>query len=125
GYPIVCLPALLTALPTQKLKQYLVTLGAAIMAFLLPFILLNPAGMLWAVNYHQERPIQLESSPAAAGFVLQAAGKPIREVYSHFSASVEFPSAPIVTKVAALLLVFAFIAYFARLYFWRDSKHIA
>jgi hypothetical protein len=116
GFPLVAAPVALAWLATRVERRTLVQSGAALLAALaIPAaagLALSPAGALDAVEYHLDRPVQVESLPAS---ILRATGE-AESVKSHRSDGLEHTAADALTlaAAAALLGVLALAALGAR-----------
>jgi hypothetical protein len=67
---------------------------------------LSPAGTREAIDYHLERPVQVESLPAAGAVLLDALGAgEAHSVQSHRSDGLEHPAASALTAVALTLML--------------------
>jgi Glycosyltransferase family 87 len=93
GFPIAVVPVALTWLATRVERRTLLQSAAALLAAVaLPAgvaLALSPSGALDAVEYHLERPVQVESLPATFARALGGA----EAVESHRSDGLEHPAA--------------------------------
>jgi hypothetical protein len=109
GYPIVCLPALIIAIPSSRRKIFSFTFVGAIVAGVLPFLIIAPKGMLYAVNYHLSRPIQAESVPAAVGYIIHIMGNDVAINYANQTWALSFPNSLVVGLVFSFIGLGAFV----------------
>jgi hypothetical protein len=105
GFPLVAAPVALAWLAARVDRRTLWQSGGALLAALaLPAaaaLALSPTGALDAVEYHLERPVQVESLPATVLRVLGGADS----VNSHRSDGLEHPADGSVTAVFAMALL--------------------
>ncbi|MEI6237416.1 MAG: hypothetical protein WCP03_02340 [Candidatus Saccharibacteria bacterium] len=109
GYPIVCLPALIIAIQPSRRKIFSFTFVSAIIAGILPFLVIAPKGMSYAVNYHLSRPIQAESVPAAVGHIIHIMGVDVGINHANQTWALSFPNSLLVGLVFGLMGLGAFI----------------
>jgi Glycosyltransferase family 87 len=109
GFPLLATPVALAWLGARVDRRTLVQSSAALLAALaIPAaaaLAISPAGALDAVEYHLDRPVQVESLPAS---VLWALGDP-EPVNSHRSDGLEHPDAEVLAAAFALALLGALI----------------
>ena len=109
GYPVVCLPIFLLSLPRAKaikfLKDFLLTVGAV----LLPFILISPSGMWQSLSYHLGRPIEILSGAATLGLWSGLFRKSTTIFSSHRSVSIAFPGSGVLSLAATLILIVSLV----------------
>lgn len=118
GYPLICLPAFLLALPRGKRRRFSTITGSTILVGLLPFLLISPSGVLHTVSYHTGRPLEFESAPAAVGFLLHILGAPISAFRSHSSVALDFAAAHALNILSSVFLILGFagvLAFLSRL----------
>jgi len=105
GFPLVAAPVALAWLAARVDRRTLwQSAGALLAALALPAaaaLALSPTGALDAVEYHLERPVQVESLPATVLRVLGGADS----VNSHRSDGLEHPADGSVTAVFAMALL--------------------
>jgi hypothetical protein len=105
GFPLVAAPVALAWLAMRVDRRTLMQSGAALLAALaIPAaaaLALSPTGALDAVEYHLDRPVQVESLPAS---ILRATGE-ADPVKSHRSDGLEHPAADALTVAAAAALL--------------------
>ena len=118
GYPLLVAPVALAWLVARGRQRDAlagtVALALTVTAIAIATLALSPSGALDAVNYHRERPLQIESTPAlvAQGLDALGAGRS-RVVNSHRSDGVEHPAGEVLTLTFVVLLLGA-IALCAR-----------
>jgi 4-amino-4-deoxy-L-arabinose transferase-like glycosyltransferase len=110
GFPIVAAPVALAWLAARADRRTTLQAGAALLAALaIPAaaaLALSPSATLEAVEYHLERPVQLESLPASGVLLLDALGAGEAEsVQSHRSDGLEHPAAGALAAAALVALV--------------------
>lgn len=106
GFPLVAVPIALAWLVAQGRRREAVRGLAAVSVVVLVLtgaaVALSPSGALDAVRYHQDRPVQLESTPASVLFAAEAlGGAPTLIVESHRSNGVLHASADAMTGLFA------------------------
>lgn len=106
GFPLVAAPVALAWLVARGERRAavrgLVALVAVIAACVGVAVALSPKGALQAVQYHQDRPVQIESTPASVLFATEAlGGAPALIVESYRSNGVLHPSADAMTGLFA------------------------
>jgi len=121
-YPLVCFPAFLLALPANYRRRFVIVTAATIAVGLVPFLLFAPSGIWHAVTYHTGRGIQIESGPAAVGFILHIFGSPISFVRSHESRDLIFPGAHWAGIISSILLAAGFAALWRYLAVQRQKR---
>ena len=118
GFPLVAVPVALAWLAGRGLRreawQGALVCGGLVAVVAGVALALSPSGAIDAVDYHLERPLQVESAPAVAALALDAAGIGESDVRSsHGSEGVHHPAAgaletafvlALLTTVAALAL---------------------
>jgi len=109
GFPLVVAPVAIAWLMARGERRAAVegalTLVVVILAVAGAAAALSPTGALDAVAYHLDRPVQLESAPAAVLLGLDALGVgEAAVVHSHRSEGVEHPAAGVVSVLFAVLL---------------------
>ena len=98
-----------------RVRQATAALLAALVAPALAALAVSPSGALEAVEYHVERPVQVESVPAMGVLLLDALGAGEAEsVQSHRSDGLEHPAAAVLAGVSALLMLAAIAVAVAR-----------
>jgi hypothetical protein len=110
GFPIVAAaPALAWVATRHDRRTTLASVSALVAAVALPALValaLSPAGTREAIDYHLERPVQVESLPAAGAVLLDALGAgEAHSVQSHRSDGLEHPAASALTAVALTLML--------------------
>lgn len=110
GYPLICLPVILMAIPRFKRLRYLFITALGLVAGMLPFMLASPSGVWHAFQYHSERPLEIVSGPAAVGFVFHFLGQAAQIGVSHKSWSLHFPMEDTVGVASVVLLLLGLIA---------------
>jgi hypothetical protein len=116
GFPLIAVPVALAWLAVRVDRRMLLQSGAAVVAALaVPAavaLAISPSGAREAVEYHLDRPVQVESVPAS---VLRAIGG-AEPVKSHRSDGLEHPAADALAAagLAAMLGVVALLAVAAR-----------
>lgn len=110
GFPIVVAPVALAWLAGARGRRAALEAGL-VLTFIVAAVggaavALSPGGALDAVTYHLERPVQIESAPAATLLALDALGiGETQSVHSHGSDGLEHPGSGIVTALFVALLV--------------------
>lgn len=117
AYPLVCLPALLFAVPAHKRRLYLLVVVAVLALGILPFLLLSPGGLWSSLTYHSGRPLQLESGPAAIGFIADVFGNTASVIHSHASLALVFPGADFLNVLSSFLLIGGLVI--GSVFLWR------
>jgi uncharacterized membrane protein len=112
GFPLVAAPVALTWLATRTDRRTLLQSATALLAALaLPAaaaLAVSPQGALEAVEYHLERPVQIESLPAGGVLLLDELGAGDAEsVKSHRSDGLEHPAAGALAVVCLLAMLSA------------------
>jgi Glycosyltransferase family 87 len=117
GFPLVAAPVALAWLAGHADRRTLVQSAAALLAALaLPAaaaVAVSPGGAWDAVEYHVERPVQIESLPASGVLLLDELGASEAEsVKSHRSDGLEHPAVGALTAacLAAMAALFALLA---------------
>jgi Glycosyltransferase family 87 len=110
GFPIVAAPVALAWLARRADRRTTVHAAAVLVtALAIPAaaaVALSPSGALDAIEYHLDRPVQLESLPASGVLLLDALGAGEAEsVQSHRSDGLEHAAAGPLTLVCLLLMV--------------------
>jgi Glycosyltransferase family 87 len=110
GFPIVAAPVALAWLASRAGSRTTLQATAALLAALaIPVaaaVALSPSGALDAVEYHLDRPVQLESLPASGLLLLDALGAGEAEsVQSHRSDGLEHAAADPLVLICLLLMV--------------------
>ncbi len=114
GFPVVALPVALAWLiahgrPREALEGT-AALALVVIAVAAVATALSPAGAADAVNYHVDRPAQVESAPAMALLGLDGLGAGGAElVHSHRSEGVEHPASPAAIALFTGLLIAAMV----------------
>jgi len=109
GFPLVVAPVALAWLVASRQRRAAVEAGLTLALVMLAVAgaaaALSPTGALDAVTYHLERPVQVESAPAAVLLGLDGlgAGEAV-VVHSHRSEGVEHPASGAATALFATLL---------------------
>jgi Glycosyltransferase family 87 len=98
GFPLLAALVALAWLAARVDRRTLLEAGAALLAALvapaLAAVAIAPGGALDAVEYHVQRPVQVESLPAAGALLLDAVGAGEAEsVKSHRSDGIKHPAA--------------------------------
>ncbi|MEA2404064.1 MAG: hypothetical protein QOE08_711 [Thermoleophilaceae bacterium] len=106
GFPLVAAPIALAWLLARGERRAalrgLVALTAVVAALVGVAVALSPKGALQAIQYHQDRPVQIESTPASVLFATEAlGGAPTLIVESYRSNGVLHPSADAMTGLFA------------------------
>ena len=120
GFPLVAAPVALvwlwrSGVGSRRVWQATAALLAALLAPALAALALSPSGALEAIEYHVERPVQVESVPAMGVLLLDALGAGEAErVQSHRSDGLEHPAAAVLAGVSALLMLAAIAVAVAR-----------
>jgi len=114
GVPaLAALPLLLPWVSFRRwadLRRWAVSATAAGALLFLPVIALAGPGLLTAVRYQEERPVQVESTPAAVlGLLRTVAPSIAAPVESHGATGVEGPGAPVAATVFEVLLLGAWV----------------
>lgn len=109
-FPLVAVPAALVWLVARGRRRAAIrgalACGAVMAVIALGAVAVSPSGALGAVEYHLERPVQVESSPALVLLALDAAGAGEAEsVASHRSDGLLHPADDVVTALFAGLLL--------------------
>jgi Glycosyltransferase family 87 len=107
GFPLVAAPVTLAWLAAHYDRRTVRgAAGALLAALALPALLavaVSPTGTLDALEYHIERPVQVESLPATGVVVLDALGAgDVERVQSHRSDGLRHPAAPALAALALL-----------------------
>jgi hypothetical protein len=117
GFPLVAAPVALAWLASRVDRRTLAQSAAALLAALaLPAagaVAVSPGGAWDAVEYHVERPVQVESLPASGVLLLDELGAGEAEsVKSHRSDGLEHPAAGALTAagLAAMSVLLALLA---------------
>jgi len=110
GFAIVAAPVALAWLATREDRRGLMGAAAAFVAAVaipaLMALALSPGGALNAVQYHLERPVQVESLPATAIDALDLAGAgSARSVQSHRSDGLDHPAGPALAGLGGVVLL--------------------
>lgn len=120
GFPLAAVPVALvwlwrSGVGSRRVWQATAALLAALVAPALAVLAVSPSGALEAVEYHVERPVQVESVPAMGVLLLDALGAGEAEsVQSHRSDGLEHPAAAVLAGVSALLMLVAIAVAGAR-----------
>ena len=120
GFPLVAAPVALvwlwrSGVGSRRVLQATAALLAALLAPALAALALSPSGALEAIEYHVERPVQVESVPAMGVLLLDALGAGEAErVQSHRSDGLEHPAAAVLAGMSALLMLAAIAVAVAR-----------
>ncbi|MGZ5339187.1 MAG: glycosyltransferase 87 family protein [Thermoleophilaceae bacterium] len=120
GFPLAAAPVALvwlwrSGVGSRRVWQATAALLAALVAPALAVLAVSPSGALEAVEYHVERPVQVESVPAMGVLLLDALGAGEAEsVQSHRSDGLEHPAAAVLAGVSALLMLVAIAVAGAR-----------
>jgi Glycosyltransferase family 87 len=114
GYPLVAAPVALAWLAARVGRRTLLEAAAALLvALAVPTALalaLSPAGAWDAVEYHLERPVQIESLPASGLFALDALGAGDAEsVNSHRSDGLEHAAAGVLVALGLAAMLAAIV----------------
>jgi hypothetical protein len=112
GFPLAAAPPALAWLWARSGRREALAGAAAlvgtVVAVSLAAVAISPGGALDAVQYHLERPVQVESTPALVLGALDALGAgELTRVSSHRSDGLEHPAADAVAAAFAALLVLA------------------
>ena len=115
GFPIVAAPAALVWVAGRHDRRALwASAGALVAALALPALVamaLSPSGARGAVEFHLERPVQVESLPATGIVLLDALGAgEARSVQSHRSDGLEHPAAAAPVGIGLALMLAAISA---------------
>jgi hypothetical protein len=115
GFPIVAAPAALAWVAARHDRRALwASAGALLAALALPALVaiaLSPSGARGAVEYHLERPVQVESLPATGVVLLDALGAgEARSVQSHRSDGLEHPAAGALVGIGLVSMLAAVAA---------------
>ena len=110
GFPLVAAPVALAWLATRVDRRMLAQSAAALLtALALPAaaaVAISPDGAWDAVNYHLERPVQVESLPASGVLLLDELGAGDADsVKSHRSDGLEHPVADTITLMCLALML--------------------
>ena len=120
GFPLVAAPVALvwlwrSGVGSRRVRQATAALLAALVAPALAALAVSPSGALEAVEYHVERPVQVESVPAMGVLLLDALGAGEAEsVQSHRSDGLDHPAAAVLAGLSALLMLAAIAVAVAR-----------
>ena len=120
GFPLVAAPVALvwlwrSGVGSRRVRQATAALLAALVVPALAVLAVSPSGALEAIEYHVERPVQVESMPAMGVLLLDALGAgELETVQSHRSDGLEHPAAAVLAGVSALLMLGAIAAAVAR-----------
>ena len=114
GVPaLAAVPLLLPWVSSKRwadLRRWTLAAAAAATLLFLPVFALAGPGLLTAVRYQQERPVQVESTPAAVlGLLRTAAPSLAAPVESHGATGVEGPGAPVAATLFELLLLASWV----------------
>ncbi len=112
GFPLVVVPVALAWLAGRGLRreawQGALACAAVIGSLSLAALALSPDGAIDTLRYHQERPVQVESTPAVALLALDAVGLGRAElVSSHGSEGLDHPVAGVAEGLSAALVLIA------------------
>ncbi len=121
AFPLISLPAILLSLPGSQRWRYVRILCLSMAICVLPFIILSPSDFWHSFTYHTGRPLQIESGPAAIGFILHFFGEPIKMTVSHASVALEFSSAHVLNLISSVVLVVGLIA--TSIFLFQQKKH--
>jgi hypothetical protein len=115
GFPIVAAPAALVWVAARHDRRALwASAGALLAALALPALVamaLSSAGAHGAVEYHLERPVQVESLPATGIVLFDALGAgDARSVQSHRSDGLEHPAGEALVGIGLALMLAAIAA---------------
>ena len=111
GFPIVAAPVALVWLrrsgfDARTIRQATAALLAVLAVPALVALAVSPSGALEALEYHLERPVQVESVPATGVLLLDALGAGEADgVQSHRSDGLEHPAAGVLAGAAAMLML--------------------
>jgi glycosyl transferase family 87 len=119
GFPLVAAPVALVWLATRVDRRTLLQSAAALLAALaLPAaaaVAISPSGAWEAVEYHLERPVQVESLPASGVLLVDQLGAGEAEsVKSHRSDGLEHPAGDALTLVCLGLMLSLIVIAAAR-----------
>ncbi len=109
GYPLLALPPVLAVLPAPQRLRFLLQGAGWMIIGMLPFLLTAPTGLAEAFLYHGDRPLQIESGPAAIALVAAQLGAPVEMVWSFGSFGLSFPGVGLAGQVSTVLTAVALL----------------
>jgi uncharacterized membrane protein len=128
-YPLIIAPAfgfyLLCNREFKMLLKGVAAFSLAMLAFNLPFFLMNPGGFIGIVTYHGQRGIQCESTWASAVLIDQMLGGPeVKGIFDFGSWNITSPLADSLAPIALPLTAILLLAMYA-VYVWTLWKRTA
>lgn len=110
AYPAVCLAGLLWLVPKGRRLRYLCVLLAVAAIMIAPIATLAPNGLIHAYTYQAGRPIELEASGAALGYIEHLLGLTVKVIETHASFALLFPGQILSGAVSSVVLLVSLVS---------------